>query len=210
MSDFFATPWTICSPPGFSVHGFSRQEYWSGLHFLFQGIFPTQVLNPWFLLSLLHGQADSLPLNYQGSWLNICIYIKYVSVQFSHLVVSNSLWPHGLQHARLPCPSPIHRVYSNSCPLNWWCHPTISSSVVPFSSRLQSFSASGSFRISQFFTTGGQSIWVFTFSISPSNECSGLISFKDGLVESPCSPKGSQESSSTPQFKHQFFTYSYM
>ena len=67
------------------------------------------------------------------------------SVQFSRSVVSDSLWPHGLQHARPPCPSPTPGVYSNSCPLSRWCHPTISSSVVPFSSHLQSFPASGSF-----------------------------------------------------------------
>ena len=80
--------------------------------------------------------------------------------QISHLVVSDSLQPHGLQHPRPPCPSPTHRVYSNSCPLSQWCHPTISSSVIPFSSHLQSFPASGSFQMSQFFTSGGQSIGV--------------------------------------------------
>ena len=69
-----------------------------------------------------------------------------------------TLRPHGLQHTRLPCPIPIPRIYSNSCPLSQWCHPTISSSVIPFSSCLQSFPASGSFLISQFFTLGGQSI----------------------------------------------------
>jgi len=73
------------------------------------------------------------------------------SVQFSHSVVSNSLQPHGLQHPRLLCPSPTPRVYSNSCPLCWWCHPTISSSVVPFSSHLQSVPASESFPMSRFF-----------------------------------------------------------
>ena len=82
------------------------------------------------------------------------------SVQFSHSVVFNSLWPHGLQHTRLPCSSPTPGAYSNSCPLSWWCHPTISSSVVPFSSHLQSFPASGSSPVSQFFTSGGQSIGV--------------------------------------------------
>ena len=76
------------------------------------------------------------------------------------LVVSDSLRTHGLQHARPPCPSPTPRVYSNSCPLNWWCHPTISSSVVPFSSCLQSFPASGFFPMSQFFSWGGQSMGV--------------------------------------------------
>ena len=82
------------------------------------------------------------------------------SVQFSHSVVSSFLRPHGLQHARPPCPSPTPRVYSNSCPLSWWYHPTISTFVVPFSSRLQSFPASGSFQINQLFTSGGQSTGV--------------------------------------------------
>ena len=82
------------------------------------------------------------------------------SLQFSHSVVSKSLWPHGLQHTRPPCSSPIPGVYSNSCPLSRWCHPTISLSVVPFSSLLQSFPASGSFPMSQFFSSGIQSIGV--------------------------------------------------
>ena len=77
---------------------------------------------------------------------------------FSHSVVSDSLWPHRLQHARLPCPSPPPRVCSNSCPLSRWCHPIISSFVIPFSSCLHSFPASGSFPVSWFFTSGGQSI----------------------------------------------------
>ena len=76
------------------------------------------------------------------------------SVQFSHSVVSDSLWPHGLWHARPPCLSPTPGVYSNSCPLSQWYHPTISSSLVPFSSHLQSFP--GSFPVSQFFASGGQ------------------------------------------------------
>ena len=82
----------------------------------------------------------------------------FPSVQFSCSVVSNSLQPHGLQHARLPCPSPTPGACWNSCPLSQWCHPTISSSVVPFSSCLQFFPVSGSFPMSQFFTSGGQSI----------------------------------------------------
>ena len=98
------------------------------------------------------------------------------SVQFSHSVVSASLWPHGLQHAKPPYPSPAPRVYSNSCPLSQWCHPTTLSSVIPFF-HLQSFPASGSFPVSQLFTSGGQS-WHFSFRISPSNEYSGLISFR--------------------------------
>ena len=78
--------------------------------------------------------------------------------QFSHSVMSDSFRPHGLQHTRLPCPSPTPRVCSNSCPLSWSCHPTISSSVIPFSSHLQSFPASGSFPMSCLITSGGQSI----------------------------------------------------
>ena len=80
-------------------------------------------------------------------------------IQFSHSVVSHSLQPHGLQHARPPCPSPTPRVYWNSCPSSQWCHPAISSSVIPFS-HLQSFPASGSFPMSLFFASGGQSIGV--------------------------------------------------
>ena len=76
------------------------------------------------------------------------------SVQFSRSIMSDSLWPHGLKHTRPPCPSLTPRVYSNSCPLSQWCHPTISSSVIPFSSHLQSFPASGSFPMSQFFASG--------------------------------------------------------
>ena len=82
------------------------------------------------------------------------------TVQFSSSVMSDSLRPHGLQHARLPCPSSTPRAYSNSCPLSRWCHPTISSSVVPFSSCLQSFPASGSFQMSQLFASGSQSTGV--------------------------------------------------
>ena len=92
------------------------------------------------------------------------------SVQFSCSVVSDSLQPHGPQHSRLPCPSPTSGAYSNSYPLRWWGHPTISSSVIPFSSRLQSFPASGSFSVSHFFASGGQSIGVSaSASVLPMN-----------------------------------------
>ena len=116
--------------------------------------------------------------------------------------MSNSLLPHGPQHTRPPCPSPAPGVYSNSCPLSQWCHPTISSSVIPFSSYLQSFLASRSFPISQFFASSGQSIEA-SASARPSNEYSGLISFRmdwlDLLAESL---QGTlQERSPTPQFK---------
>ena len=90
--------------------------------------------------------------------------------QFSHSVMSDSFWPHGLQHARPLCPSPTPRVYSNSCPLRQWCHPTISSCVIPFSSCPQSFPASGSFQMSQLFISGGQSIGVSaSTSVLPKN-----------------------------------------
>ena len=98
-----------------------------------------------------------------------------LSVQFSCSVMSNSLQPHGLQHARPPCPSPTPGVRPNPCPLSQWCHPTISSSVAPFSYRLQCFSASGSFHVS--LCIRWPKDWSFSFSIGPSNEHSGLISF---------------------------------
>ena len=97
--------------------------------------------------------------------------INWSLVQFSSVTqLCSTLRPHGLQQARPPCPSPTPRVYSNSCPLSQWCHPTISSSVFPFFSHLQSFPASGSFQMSQFLTSGGQSIRVSTStSVLPMN-----------------------------------------
>ena len=120
---------------------------------------------------------------YFDSWST---FHKLVSVQFSRSDVSNSLWPHELQHARPPCPSPTPGVHPNSCPLSWWCHPTISSSVVPFSSCPQSLPASGSFPMSQLFAWGGQSIGVSALaSVLPMNtqdrsplEWTGWISLK--------------------------------
>ena len=122
------------------------------------------------------------------------------SVQFSRSVMSDSLWPHELQHARPPCPSPTPRVYSNSCPSSRSCHPTISSSVIPFSSCPQSLPASGSFPMSQLFAWSGQSIGVSaSASVLPMNTQDWSPS--GWTVESPCSPRDSQESSPTPQFK---------
>ena len=120
-------------------------------------------------------------------------------LMFSCLIVSDSLQPQGVQHARLPCPSASPRACSNSCPLRWWCHLTISSSDVPFSSCLQSFPASGSFRMSQLFASGGQSIGA-SASVLPKNiqDCfplgwTGWISLQSkGL---------SRVFSVTPQFK---------
>ena len=98
--------------------------------------------------------------------------------QFSHSVMSYSLWPHGLQHTRPPSPWPTPRVCSNSCPLSHLCHPTISSSVVPSFTCLQPFPASGPFSMSQFFTIRWPKYWSFSFIIRPSNEHSGLISLR--------------------------------
>ena len=86
--------------------------------------------------------------------------VQFSLVQFSHSVISDSLWPHELQHTRPPCPSPTPGVHSHSCPSSRWCHPTISSSVIPFSSCPQSLPASGAFPMSQLFAWGGQSIGV--------------------------------------------------
>ena len=105
-----------------------------------------------------------------GSWNPVTLWNKRCSVQFSHSVMSDSTQPHGPQHARLACQSPTPGVYSNSSPMIRWCHPTISSSVIPFASHLQSFPASWSFQMSQLFTAGGQSIGVSaSTSVLPMN-----------------------------------------
>ena len=149
----------------------ARQEYWSVLPFPPLRNLPHPGIKSHFL-HLLHGHADSLPL---------------AILQFSRSVLSNSLWPHGLQHARLPCPSSTPRACSNSCPLSRWCHPTISSSVAPFSSCLQSFPASRSFPASQFFASGGQSVRASaSASILPVNIQDWFPLGLTGL--SPCSP----------------------
>ena len=120
-----------------------------------------------------------------------------LSVQFSCSVVSTSLQSHESQHARPPCPSPTPGVYTNSCPSSWWCHPAISSSVVPFSSCPQSLPVSGSFQMSQLFTWGGQNIGVSALvSVLPMNTQDWSPS--KCTEGSPCSPRDSQESSPTP------------
>ena len=124
------------------------------------------------------------------------MYFTLSSIQFSHSVVSNSLQPHGLQHARLPCPSPTPRVCSNSHPLSRWYHPTISPSVIPLSSIFPSIRV---FSNESVLHIRWPKYWSFSFGISPSNEYSGLTSFRmdwfDLLVQ------GTLKSSPTPQFK---------
>ena len=144
------------------------------------------------------------PWHFQALTKRIVIYNK-CSVQFSRSVVSDSLRPHGLQHARLPCPSPTPGVYSNSYPVNEWCHPTISSSVIPSSVRLQSFPSSESFQMSQFFASGSQSIAVSaSASIFPVNIQDWFpLRFTDWIS---LQSKGlSRVFSNTTVQKHQFF-----
>ena len=120
-------------------------------------------------------------------------------------VISNSLWPHGLQHSRPPCPSPTPGVHSNSCSLSQWCHPTITSSVVPFFSCLQSFPASGSFPMSQFFASGDQSIRVSaSASVLPMNIEGWFPLGLTGLISLLSKGLSRAFSNSTVQ-KHQFF-----
>ena len=131
-----------------------------------------------------------------------CLYLSFCfsSVQFSRSVVSDFLRPHESQHARTPCPSPTPGVHSESRPSSAWCHPAISSSVVPFSSCPQSLPASESFPMSQLFTWGGQSTRVSALaSFFQRNPRADLL--QNGLVGSPFSPRDSQESSPTPQIK---------
>ena len=146
-------------------------------------------------------------------WWNInvcCLHSSIVpmlnsSVQFSPSVISNSLRPHGLQHARPPCPSPTPEAYSNSSPLSWWCHLTISSCVVPFSYCLQSFPASGSFPVTQFFESGGHSIGIsVSTSVLPINIQDGSPLGWTGWI-SLQSKRLSRVFSNTTVQKHQFF-----
>ena len=146
------------------------------------------------------------PLRHSGhrGWVPfICV---FSSVQFSRSVESHSLRPHGLQHARLSCPSPTPRAYSNSCPSSWWCHPTISPSVIPFSSHLQSCPASGSFPMSQFFISDGQSVGFYaSASVLPMNIQDWFPLGLTGLI-SLQSRGFSRVLSSTTVQKHQFFS----
>ena len=153
-----STPWTIPHQAPLSIE-FSRQECWSGLPFPSPGDLPNPGIEP----ASPALQADSIPSEPPGKPLSaghMEAILLFSSVQISHSVMSNSLWPHGLQHVRLSCPSPTPGAYSNSYPSHRWCHPTISSSVIAFFSCLQSFPASELLVMSRFIASGGQSIRV--------------------------------------------------
>ena len=136
----------------------------------------------------------------------ISLHVYVSSVQFSRSVVSDSLQPHESQHARPPCPSPTPRVHSNSCPLNWWCHPAISSSIIPFCSCPQPLPASRSFPMSQLFTSGGQSIGVSALASALPMNTQGWSPLEwTGWI--PLQSKGlSRVFSTTTVQKHQLFS----
>ena len=156
-------------------------------------------------LPCFHIRYLMLPLLYRKQVQRSCLHphCLYSVQSLSHVPMQ----PHGPQHASPPCPSPTPRVYSNSCPFSWWCHPTISSSVVPFSSHLQSFPASGSFQTSQFFTSmGGQSIGVSTStSVLPLNIQDWFHLGWTGWISLQSKGLSSVFSNTTIQ-KHQFFS----
>ena len=131
---------------------------------------------------------------------------QFSSVQFSHSVMSDSLWPHGLQCTRLPCPSPTPGACSNSCPSSRWCNSTISPSDIPFSSSLQSFQTSRSFPVSQFFTSGGQRTGASaSLSVLPMNIQGWFPLGLTGWI-SLQSKELSRVFSNTTVLKHQFFS----
>ena len=154
-----ATLWAVARQAPLSV-GFSRQEHWSGLPWLPPGDLSDPGIKPVsFMSAALAGRFFPTSAAWEA---------PYIHLSFGSQAVSSSLRPHGLQHTRLPSPSLSLWVCSNSCPLSQWWHPTISSSVVPFSSCPQSFPASGSLPLSQLFTLGGQSIGA-SASVLPMN-----------------------------------------
>ena len=170
------------------------------------GRFPGGRHRNWLQNSCLENPYGQMNLANYGQWAHKesdATKHSISSVQFSCSVVSNSLWPHELQHTRPPCPSPAPQVYTNSCPLSQSCHPTISSSVVPVSSCPQSFPASGSFPIGQLFTSSGRSIGAST-SVLPMNTQDWPLLGWTGWIS--LQSKGlSRVLSNTTVEKHQFF-----
>ena len=143
-----SAPWVRCQKLQFGVPTYNPRMQ-------------TGIISLWansssgFMLMLFVLSCKTLNVAKPGAWL-----ARPPPVQFSHSVVSDSLWPHGLQHVSLPCPSLTPEACSNSCPLSWWCHPTISFSVIAFSSCLQSFPGSGSFSMNQLFASGGKRLEI--------------------------------------------------
>ena len=160
----------------------------------------------WHEYSSAQSRLRRVALGARGCWRSWPQASQPLSVQFSRSVISDSLQPHGLQYTRLPCPSPTPGACSDSWPLSQWCYPTISSSVIPFSFCLQSFPASGSFQMSQFFTSGGQSIGVLaSASVFPMNIQDWFPLGWTGL--NSLQSKGlSRLFSNTTVQKHQFFS----
>ena len=140
-------------PPGSPVSGIFQARIMEWVAMPPSRIFLTQESNSHFLSPVLAGRFFTTNATLKPIYM-------FSSAQFSYSVMSNALWPHGLQHGKLPCPSPTPGVYSDSCPLSQWCHPIISSSVISFSSHLQSFPTSASFPMSRLFISGGQNIGV--------------------------------------------------
>ena len=169
VSDSFVT---TCSPPASSAHVIFQVRIleWVGISSSrgsswprdWTPLLPHLLHCRWILCCWATREAQSVVRapKRNRNWNFVVLIEKAVSVQFSHSVVPNSLQPHGLQLARPPCPSPTPGTCSNSCPSSRWCHSTISSTIVPFSTHLQSFPESGSFPMSRFFATGVQSIGV--------------------------------------------------
>ena len=159
------------------------------------GFFPASFLPPFLLFTLAMFPYTALESS---------LALSDPSVQFSCSIIYDSLRPHGLQHSGVPCPSPTPRACSNSCPLNRWCHPTITSSAVPFSSHLQSFPASGSFPMSQFFPSGGQRIGASaSASVLPVNIQDWFPLGLTGWLS--MQSKGLSRVFNTTVQKHQFF-----
>ena len=198
---------TFCDPmdyslPGSSIHGIfqARVLEWVAISFSRVSSWPRDRTHIWCIGKQIFtteppGKTTYI---YMSILFNPQDILDIGSVQFSHSVMSDSLRPHGLQHARHPCPLPTLGVFPNSCPLSRWCHPTISSSVVPFFSRLWSFPASGSFQMSQLFASGGQNVGV---SVSASVLPMNIQDWLDLLS----SKRLSRVFSNTTVPKHQFF-----
>jgi len=193
---FFRDPLSRVGLEQGASYSTERMKSWGNLHLCVLGPQPCSLGS---LVSDAFMNKQELELHFH-LWAVVKYWLQFSSVQWLSSVVFWFLRSHGLQHARLPCPSPTPGVYANSCPLSWWCHPTISSSVVPFSSLHKSFPASRSFQISQLFESSGQSIRISaSMSVLPMNI--QLISFRMDWFHL-LAAQGTQESSPTPQFKH--------